>query len=336
MKLFLLAVAACLFSLTISAQEFRATITGAVTDASGAAVAGAKVTATETNTNTKIETTSDTSGKYSLPFLLPGNYDVSVKVEGFKEFVRRGLHLGSGETPTVDARLEVGESMQSVVVTDEISLIVSENASIGQTITTKEVEDLPSNGGTPYMAIGFSMGVIATSSPSQVLPFASGGGASWSISGSPNQTNELLVDGVPNTTWDGRMAYSPQQDAVQEVKVKAFDTDAAYGHTGAGTANVVLRSGTNNLHGSLYEKNQPNNLVSNNFFNNKTGLPVQVTHFNQYGLTAGGPVFLPKVFNGRNKVFWFFGFEGVRDSSPNTTFLTVPTDAQRQGDFSKL
>ena len=141
---------------------------------------------------------------------------------------------------------------------------------------------------------------------------------------------------MPNATWDGRLAYSPPQDAVQEVRVKAFDSDASYGHTGGGTANQVLKSGANAMHGTLSWKNQPNNLVANNFFNNKAGLGVQVTHFNQYGVTAGGPFYVPKVVDGRNKVFWFFAFEGVKASSPNTTFLTVPTPAQRHGDFSKL
>jgi hypothetical protein len=329
---------AILFALPgmLSAQEFRGTISGAVTDATGAMVAGARITVTEINTGTKIQTQSDNSGHYNAPFLLPGDYEVSAQVEGFKASTRKGIHLGAGETPVIDFSLEVGDTTTVVEVSADAPLLNNENASVGQAITTKEVEDLPSNGGTPMMVLSLGMGVLATSQPSQVLPFASGGGASWSISGSPSQTNELLVDGVPNTTWDGRMAYSPQQDAVQEVRVKAFDTDAAYGHTGAGTANVVLKSGTNSLHGTVYEKNQPSNLVANNFFNNKTGLPVQVTHFNQYGLTAGGPVVVPKVFDGRNKVFWFFGFEGVRDSSPSTTFLTVPTDAERQGDFSKL
>src|SRR5262249_23215369 len=201
---------------------------------------------------------------------------------------------------------------------------------------TKEVEDLPSNGGTPMMMAQFAMGVTPMSQPSQVLPFASGGAASWSISGSANQTNELLVDGVPNATWHGRQAYSPPQDAVQEVRVKAFDSDAAYGHTGGGTANQVLKSGTNLLHGAAMWKNQPNNLVANDFFRNRTGLPVQVTHFNQYSIVGGGPVIVPKVLNGKNKLFWFFAFEGVKDSQPATTFMTIPTLAERTGDFSAL
>jgi hypothetical protein len=318
------------------AQEFRGSISGVVADATGSPIPGVKVTVTEINTGTKIDTTSDAAGHYNAPFLLPGTYDISIKSTGFKEFLRKGLHLGAGETPTVDAKLEIGTTQTTVEVTDVVPLVNSENASIGSTISTKEVEDLPSNGGTPMMMAQFAMGVTPMSQPSQVLPFASGGAASWSISGSANQTNELLVDGVPNATWDGRQAYSPPQDAVQEVRVKAFDSDAAYGHTGGGTANQVLKSGTNLLHGAAMWKNQPNNLVANDFFRNKTGLPVQVTHFNQYSIVGGGPVTVPKVVDGKNKVFWFFAFEGVKDSQPATTFMTIPTLAERTGDFSAL
>jgi hypothetical protein len=335
-KLLTLGLVALLSSFCAFAQEFRGSITGTVTDATGSAIAGAKVIVTEINTGTKIETGTDASGHYNAPFLLPGDYDVSVTNAGFKEFIRKGLHLGAGETPTVDAKLEVGATQTTVEVTDTVPLINSENASVGSTISTKEVEDLPSNGGTPMMMAQFAMGVTPMSQPSQVLPFASGGAASWSIAGSANQTNELLVDGVPNGTWDGRQAYSPPQDAVQEVRVKSFDSDAAYGHTGGGTANQVLKSGTNRLTGAAMWKNQPNNLVANDFFRNRTGLPVQVTHLNQASIVAGGPVFVPKVVNGKNKLFWFFAFEGIRDSQPTTTFMTVPTAAERTGDFSAL
>ena len=144
------------------------------------------------------------------------------------------------------------------------------------------------------------------------------------------------MDGSPNATWDGRLAYSAPQDAVQEVRVKAFDSDAAFGHTGGGTLNQVIKTGTNDLHGSLWEQNQPNTLTANDFFNNAKGVARPVTHFNQYGVTAGGPVYIPKVFNGRNKLFWFFAWEAMKDGQPNPTFTTVPTAAERTGDFSRL
>ncbi len=330
-----IAVMAAALPLAVFSQEFRGAISGAVTDPTGATVAGAKVVAVETRTNTKTQTVTNGAGQYTIPFLAPGQYDVSAEATGFKEFVRRGIQLGSGEHPVIDMQLAVGEAAQAVEVTAAAPLVNSENASVGQAITTKEVEDLPLNGRTPMMLAQLAIGVINTTQPSLVHPFDSGAPASISIGGTPSQTSELLLDGSPDATWDLRLAYSPPQDAVQEVRVNAFDTDAAYGHTSGGTANQVLRTGTNSLHGSLWEFNQPDNLGANTFFNDKNGQPTPVTHFNQYGLTAGGPVVLPK-FNGRNKLFWFFAWEGIKDSQPNTTILTVPTDAEKQGNFSAL
>jgi hypothetical protein len=336
LKLRALFLCALTFSVCAFAQEFRGSISGAVTDASGAAIAAAKVNVVEISTGTKFEAVSDTEGHYLAPSLLPGDYQLTVQAAGFKEMVRKGIHVAAGERPILDVQLQVGDAATTVEVTADAPLITSDSASVGQTITTKEIEDLPSNGGTPMMSASLSMGVISTGQPSTVQPFASGGGASWSIAGTPSQTNEILIDGAPDTTWDGRLAYSPPQDAVREVRVKAFDTDSGYGHTGGGTANQILKSGTNRVNGTLYWKNQPNNLVANNFFNNKSGLKPAVTHYNQASATIGGPLYIPKVFDGRNKVFWFFAFEDDQASSPAPTFVTVPTDAERQGDFSAL
>ncbi len=317
-------------------QEFRGTLSGSVTDPTGAQIPNARVTVTEVHTGTKTETVSDSTGQYTAPFLLPGDYDIAVQKEGFKAAVHKAVHVGSGDHPVIDFKMDVGNTMQTVEVAGDASLINSENASVGQAITTKEVEDLPLNGRTPLVLASLSMGVLATGQPSLIHPFDSAAAAGWSIGGTASQTNEILIDGSPDATWDGRLAYSPPTDAVEEVRVKAFDTDASAGHTGGGTLNQVLKNGTNSLHGSAWEFNQPNTLTANNFFNNKAGLGNPVTHYNQYGVTAGGPIWIPKVFNGRNKLFWFFAWEGLKDNQPNTTFLTVPTAAERQGDFSAL
>jgi len=329
-------LAVTLLAIPALSQEFRSTVSGVIADPAGGRVPNAKVTATEERTGTKVQTVSDSAGQYTLPFLLPGIYDIQVQADGFKEFTHKAINVGSGEHPVVDIALEVGNVTQSVEVTADASLINSENASVGQAITTKEVEDLPLNGRTPLVLASLSMGVLATGQPSLIHPFDSAGAAGWSIGGTPSQTNEILIDGSPDATWDGRLAYSPPTDAVQEVRVKAFDSDASFGHTGGGTMNQVLKTGTNSLHGSAWEFNQPNTLAANNFFNNKAGLGNPVTHYNQYGVTAGGPMMIPKVLNGKNKLFWFFAWEGLKDSQPNTTFLTVPTAAERTGDFSAL
>jgi len=318
------------------AQEFRATVSGTVNDQGGAHIANAQVTATQIATGTKTQTVSNTEGQYTLPFLAPGTYSLTAELAGFKRYSLEKIELGSGDHPVIDIRLEIGDVATTLTVTESIPQLNSENAAVGGSITSKEVEDLPMNGRTPTVLASLSIGVVATGQPSLIHPFDSGAAAGWSIGGSFAQTNEIQLNGSPDATWDGRLAYSPPMDAVREVVVKAFNTDAAYGHTGGGTINQVLKSGTNTLQGSAWEFNKPNNLVANNFFNNQKGVANSVTHYNQYGVTLGGPMVLPKVFDGRNKMFWFFAWEGLKDSQANSTPLTVPTEAERKGDFSAL
>ena len=186
------------------------------------------------------------------------------------------------------------------------------------------------------MAASLSLGVTGYAQPTLVHPFDSGGAAGWMVGGAYQQTSELLINGSPDATWDGRLAYSPPQDAVQEVRVKVSDVDAAFGHTAGGTLNQITKSGTNALHGSGWEFNQPNTLTANDFFLNRAGTRRPVTHFNQYGVTAGGPFYIPHAIDTRNKLFWFFAWEGIKDAQPNPTTLTVPTDAMRAGNFAGL
>ena len=330
------AILALLFSAALSAQEFRGSISGVVSDPSGAAIPGAKLTVTETHTGTRIPTVSDSTGRYVAPFLLPGDYDISVQEQGFKAFLRKGVHVGADDHPVIDVRLDVGDIATSVEVTADAPLLNTDNASLGQSVTTKEVEELPINGRTPMVAAALSLGVIGYAQPTLIHPFDAGAAAGWSVAGTYTQMSELLLNGSPNATWDGRLAYSPPQDAVQEVRVKASDTDAAFGHTAGGTLNQVTKGGTNSLHGSAWEFNQPDTLTANDFFLNQAGKPRPVTHLNQYGLTAGGPFYIPKFVDTRNKLFWYFAFEGMKDAQPNPYTTTVPTDAERAGDFSQI
>lgn len=321
----------------IHSQEYRGTISGAITDPAGAAIAGAKIAASETHTNTKIETVTESTGQYTAAFLLPGDYDIAVRVPGFKEYVRKGVHVGAGEHPVIDIRLEVGDTAQSVEVTAEASLVNNENANVGHAITTKEVEDLPLNGGSPWMLSQLEIGVIyspfnSNSSVQQTYDSSN----NFSIAGTPTQSSEMLLNGAPNATWDMRSAYTPPKDAVQEVRTTVVNTDASFGHSRGGTINMVMKSGTNELHGSMWENMQPSNLTANSFFNNAKGLGNPLTHYNQYGLTAGGPVYIPKVWNGKDKLFWFFAWQHDKNTQPFTTFISVPTDAEKSGDFSQI
>jgi hypothetical protein len=329
----------------ISAQEFRGAFSGSVTDAQGSAVPKAKITVTETRTNTKSTAISEGTGEYTIPFLAPGIYDISAEAPGFKTYIQHGMTLSAGEHPVVDIHLEVGATNESVTVTAESPILVTSSPSLGQVITTAEVEDIPINGRTPMMLDNLALGVVSTYEPGPVRPFDNGAPNSISIGGVPATRNEVLLDGAPNAGQSNQMAYSPMADAVTEVRVQAFDMDASSGHTMGGTVNVVTRSGTNGLHGTAYIYNQTSAVDANTFFNNRNNVPRPPYHQNQYGATAGGPVLLPKLYNGRNKVFWFFGWEAMRDSDPADSpletgnpedYTAVPTAAERQGDFSAL
>lgn len=342
MKPWMLAVAVCAAA-TLCGQEFRGTFSGTVTDPSGAPIPRVKITAREIHTGGKSETLSSASGEYSIPFLSPGDYELIAEAPGFKVHTRRGLTLSIGEHPVVDMKLEVGTQSQSVEVVSDVPMIEAGNASLGQVITTDEVEDMPTNGRTALMLSRLAMGVISTNEPGPVRPFDNGAVSSFSISGGPSGQNELLLNGVPDAGFSKQLAYSPPQDAVQEVSVRSFESDAAYGHTGGGVANHITKGGTNAFHGSLYEFNQVSKLAANLYFSNAQGVPRPVTNYNQYGLTLGGPVVLPKLYNGKNKFFWFFAFERLKDSDPansvvegGSTSTTVPTVAERGGDFSAL
>ena len=332
-----LPVMAALASGSLCAQEFRGTISGAVTDQTGATVPGAAVVIREIHTGAVNRTTSDAAGQYTVPFLLPGSYSVTATLAGFQTLVRNNITLQAQEHPIVDLRLSVGNISETVTVSAAPPLIDQANASVGTVIATRSVEDLPLNGRTPAVLTELAAGVITTSAPGITHPFDNNAANSWSIGGTPNQVSEVLLDGAPDLTLLGALAYSPTEDSVAEVSVRPFDTDASFGHTIGGVINQVTKSGTNALHGSLYEFGQISDLDADLYFNDraKPFVPTPVTHFNQYGLSVGGPVFVPKVFDGRNKLFFFFAWEGLKDSSPATAITTVPTAAERTGDFSQ-
>jgi Carboxypeptidase regulatory-like domain len=329
-------VLCCFICAAAWSQEFRATITGRVVDAQNAAVVNTKITATQIATGAKSETDSGADGTYTIPFLPPGTYRIEAQSPGFKHYVRGGLEVSTGERLGLDIHLELGQITETVNVTAEAPLLETATATTGQVIRSSQVENMPMNGRTPLVLAQLAMGVVPASDPRFNRPFDNAGPSGFSMGGAPAQQNELLVDGAPDTTKNLRVAYNPPVDAVAEVRVHAFEVDAAYGHTGGGTANVVLKSGTNSLHGSAYEFNQVSALAATPFFTNKAGQVKPVTRFNQWGLTAGGPLWIPKVFNGKNKVFWFFGWEGIKDSFPEPITTTVPTQAERSGDLSAL
>ena len=337
-SLFGLIVLCTMLAVPAHAQEFRGTLSGKVTDTTGAVIPKANVTVTEINTGTVNRTVSDTDGQWVVPFLLPGTYKIEAQATGFEAIVRNSITLQAQEHPIIDLSMSVGQGSETVTVTSGTPLVDQANASVGQVISTESVADLPLNGRNPATLVELSVGAIAEIPPQLVHPFDNSAGNSFSLGGTPNQSSEVLLDGSPDLTILGQLAFAPTEDTVQEVSIRPFDTDASFGHTIGGVINQVTKSGTNRLRGTIYEFNQIPNLDANTFLDDQhvPPTPLPVTHYNQYGLTVGGPVLIPKIYNGRNKLFFFFAYEGLKDSTPASTTLTVPTSAERTGDFSAL
>jgi hypothetical protein len=318
------------------AQEFRATITGRVIDAQQAAVPNAQVIATQQDTGAVYRTQTAADGQYTIPFLAPGPYTINAEAPGFKRYVRQSLRLEPNERIGIDIPLELGQATESVTVTAEAPLLATATATSGQIINSKQVENMPMNGRNPFALSQLAFGVIPDGDPQAQHPYDSRGAVDVSMAGAPGRTNEILLDGAPNAANNGGTGYNPPIDAVAEVRTEVFPADAAYGHTGGGTINVIGKTGTNEFHGTLYEFNQSSALAATPFFTNRAGLKKPVSRWNQWGGTIGGPVVLPRLLDGRNRLFFFAAFEGVNNTNPNPLIVTVPTDAERRGDLSRL
>ena len=325
-----------IFASLSTAQEFRATIRGRVSDAQNAVMVGVKVTAKQASTGAKFETRSSAEGLYTIPFLPPAGYQVSAELPGFKRFVRENITAGANERLEIDITMEVGSATETVNVVAETPMLQTSTASTGQVISSEQIENMPVSGRTPLSLAQLAFGVVPNTDPRFTRPFDNAGPSGFSMGGAPAQMNELLIDGAADNTGNLRVAYNPPMDAVTEVKAESFQADAAYGHTGGGTVNIITRSGSNQFHGTLYEFNQNSAFNATPFFTNKSGAKKPVSRFNQYGGSFSGPVTLPKIFDGKNKVFFMFAYEGVSDALPAPTTNTMPTQAERNGDFAAL
>jgi Carboxypeptidase regulatory-like domain/TonB dependent receptor len=325
----------------INAQENRATIVGTITDANGAAIPNATVNATNIETNRVTTTTSNDTGLYTLPFLQVGRYRVSISASGLKSIVQEGIELRVGDRTQLDFRMEVGQVSETVTVTGQTPPLDTATASRGQVIDEEKVRDLPLLGRNPFLLSALASGVQFTPSRGSISfrPFDNGGMDQISISGGRTRTNEFLIDGAPNTGTEngglGALAFVPSPDAVQEFRVQSNTYDAQFGRTGGGAINVSLKSGTNRLHGSLYHYFRNDLLNANSFENNAALARRTAFRWNQPGAVIDGPVWIPKVYDGRDKTFFMFSWEKIISSIPSPETRTVPTLDQRNGDFSK-
>jgi len=319
------------------AQEYRATLLGVITDVTGARVAGAKVLVINTETEVRSATESNNEGNYLVPYLPPGTYRLRVEHAGFKTFERSPIELRVNDRMRLDVELEVGSVSDRVTVTAESPLLEQGNADRGQVIENRQITDMPLNGRNPYVMMQLAGGAVYTGSLTAQRPF--GEGSAYSINGGIERTNEFLLDGISNNENSDSsvvyIGYVPPVEATREVKVQTNTYDAQYGRTGGGVTNLSVKSGTNRLHGAVYEYMRRTALEANNIANNAFGKPRGYHVVDQYGFEFDGPVMLPKVYRGKDRTFFMFALERYREPAPIPTLGSVPTAEQRKGDFSQ-
>ncbi len=315
------------------AQEFRGALTGQVTDPTGAAIANAPVAVTSTATGATSHTVTGAQGFYNVPFLAPGEYEISVDAPGFKKYVQTGINVLTAETMTVNVKMAMGSEAASVTVHADAALLDTGDASTGQVLSADELEDLPSNGRTPLGFARDAYGAVPKMKHATVAatPFQGSTADDFSLGGGLSSSNELLLNGVPNMQDSGRTAlYSPQMDSVSSVRVDEFNANASTGDTSGGTIDITTKSGTNQFHGAASEFYQGTTVGGAKPFLTAPGAAVTNTHYNQFGGAIGGPVWIPKIFNGRNKLFFEYAYEGyIGETPPSATVSEVPTCAER-------
>ena len=334
----ILLVLACLVSPSAWSQEFRATVTGRVVDAAGLPIPGVTVSATNTQTNEIATAITSADGVYSLPFLKPGVYTLAAELEGFRKWTQERMQLEVGQTVTLNMTMQVGSISETVTVIGESPLIETSKADRGMVIDNQRVTELPLNARNPFMLSYLAPGITYNGPAIYQRPFDNGAIADWSINGGQNRNNEFLLDGAPNNSIQGgnNIAYVPPVDSVQEFKIVTNSYDAQYGRTAGGVINVSLKSGTNTFHGTAYEFARRKELDSNEYFFKVNNREKPDHKLDQYGFQVDGPVQIPGLYDGRNKTFFMFNYEGYKEATPNPATYTVPDAAQLRGDFSNL
>jgi hypothetical protein len=319
----------------LDAQSYQGGIRGKVADSAAGAVATAKVSLIDEGTNTQRSTISNDSGEFVFNAVDPARYTLTTEAPGFKKFERKGIVVETQAFLTIDVMLEVGSVTESINVTEEVPLMNTSNASTGQVVDNQKLIDLPNLGRNPFMMAKIAENIVQVGDPRFNRMQDQSGSSQISIAGGPVRGNNYLLDGVPITDTVNRAVIIPTIEAVQEVKIQANTYDAEMGRTGGGVFNTFLKSGSNQYHGSVFGYTRQTDWVANSFFNNRNGVPRPNQPFYNFGASLGGPVIIPKLYDGRNKTFLWFGAEAYRQSSGLSRETAVPTLLERSGDFSK-
>ena len=320
------------------AQTTFGSIVGNVTDASGSAVPNTDVTLTNLGTNEKRTAATNGDGLYQFVNLPPGQYSVGVEKTGFKRVLRSPVTVQTQTTIKIDLALEVGEVTQTVEVTAQTPLLQPESSSLGQVVDERKTTELPLNGRNPLNLVALVPSVVpqgqSMQNPNGMNPF---GWGNYQIGGGMANQSMVWLDGSPvNASYANLTALIPTQDSLQEFKVQTNNLSPEYGRFAGGVVNFTTKSGTNELHGSAWEFLRNKDLNANSFFSNAAGVGRPAFTQNQYGFNVGGPIMIPKVYDGRNKTFFFVNYEGFRLRQGQSFTETVPTAAERSGNLSAL
>ncbi|MBI4909840.1 MAG: TonB-dependent receptor [Acidobacteria bacterium] len=339
------ALALLLGTLPTYSQEVRASITGIVADPTGAPVPSAKVIATDTATARAITAQTNETGNYNIPFLPPGKWELSVEASGFKKYLRQDIVLQALDRARIDVKLEVGDVSSSVTVSGAISQLETETATRSQVLASEVLASVPTQGRNPFQIAWAASGVTKGTAWRYLRSFDIAGTTSISINGGREGMNEVLLDGISNVRAEWTVISIPTTESLQEFKVLTNSYDAAYGRTTGGVITMVTKGGGNNFHGTAFEYFQNDKLNANQtelnqpqtvagvFYPNGRKPP---NHINQFGIQASGPIIIPKVFNGKNRLFWMLSYEGMRQRSADPGVATFPIMEIRNGDFNQL
>lgn len=338
-----LALAIILLPASLAAQTSLGTITGTIIDAQGAGVPKVQVTVTAVATNLKYTGTSAEDGTYTITQLPLGRFELAATADGFKSFNQTNINIEVGQRLRIDIQLEIGAVSESVRITAEIPRVQTEDSMLGTTVERKRIEELPLNGRHVFNLVKIVAGVQPRSNSTD--GFAEVNNQSFSqirINGGPAYGNQFLLDGSVNSApVHNEIAVVPMSDAVEEFRVETNALKAEFGQTSGGVVNVVTKMGGNDFHGSAYEFLRNDALDARNAFSTqpdpRTGRTKQVLRYNQYGGTVGGPVWIPKIYDGRNRTFFFAGYEQWKWRSTGAPRLgTVALPEWRTGNFSNL
>jgi hypothetical protein len=331
-------------SISAHAQSNLGSIAGSLLDSSGAAIASVEITATSTTTGAVYKTVSTSTGAYRFPDIQVGTYNISVSAKGFKAALVQGLVVQINSVTPLDITLQPGDVKETLTVFSDAPAIQTESADIGTVISNKQVEELPLSlaaSGQSYLRSpeAFIFLTPGTAGPGTNSDHGAAGTFETKLAGGQNFGTEVIFDGVSTSRMDTSSAFTqtaPSVEAIDEFKVTTSTIPAAYGRTSGGVESFTTRSGTNSFHGAAFEFIKNDKFDANTWYNNWIDAPKPRDHKNNYGGSFGGPVWLPKVYDGKDKTFFFFAWEQYRQNLGQTVTSTLPTTAERQGDFSAL